>query len=86
MGIFYRRDVIKKWKNLLVGFFMLLSVLAVGLAFSGTKVPEKEDLFPGRYQGVRINGVQGGMFVVDTASAKVKFCGVTPVGCSPWNY
>ena len=76
----------RKWKNLLVGFFMLLSVLAVSLAFSGTNVPENKNLISGRYQGVRINGVQGGMFVVDTASAKVKFCGVTPVGCSPWNY
>ena len=48
MGIFYRRDVMRKWKNLLVGFFMLLSVLAVSLAFSGTKVPENKDLIPGR--------------------------------------
>lgn len=73
------------WRNLLVGFLMLLSVLGVSRAFSGPVVPTQEDLIPGRYQGIRINGVQGGMFVVDTASAKVKFCSITPVGCSPWN-
>lgn len=73
------------WRNLLIGFLMLLSVLGVSRAFSGPVVPNQEDLIPGRYQGIRINGVQGGMFVVDTASAKVKFCGITPVGCSPWN-
>ena len=73
------------WRNLLIGFLMLLSVLGVSQAFSGPVVHNQEDLIPGRYQGIRINGVQGGMFVVATASAKVKFCGITPVGCSPWN-
>ncbi len=71
-------------RNLLVGFFLFVSILVVNLVFSGPVASVMQDLNPGRYQGVRIQGVQGGMFVVDTASAKVKFCGVTPVACSPW--
>lgn len=73
------------WRKLLVVCLVLFSVLVVSRAFSGPVVSNLEDPPPGRYQGVRIDGVQGGMFVVDTASAKVKFCGITPVGCSPWN-
>ena len=72
------------WRNLLIGCLLILSILGVSRAYSGPVVSDTVSLNPGRYQGVRINGVQGGMFVVDTASAKVKFCGVTPVGCSPW--
>lgn len=72
------------WRNLLVGCVLLLSTLGVSRAFSGPVSPEKEDLIPSRYQGIRIEGVQGGMFVVDTTSARGKFCGVTPVACTPW--
>jgi hypothetical protein len=64
---------------------MLVSVLGVSRAFSGPVVSTNENLIPGRYQGMRVDGVQGGMCVVDTASAKVKCCGITPVGGSPWN-
>ncbi len=73
------------WRKLLVACLMLVSVLGVSRAFSGPVVPNLEDPLPGRDQGIRVDGVQGGMFVVDTASAKVKFCGITPVGCTPWN-
>ncbi len=72
------------WRNLFIGGALLLSILAVSQAFSGTFDPVKEEILPGHYQGVRIQGVQGGMFVVDTSSGKVKFCVVTPVKCSPW--
>lgn len=73
------------WRKLFVACLMLVSVLGVSRAFSGPVVSNMEDPLPGRYQGIRVDGVQGGMFVVDTASAKVKFCSITPVGCSPWN-
>lgn len=72
-------------RKLLIFCLMLVSVVGVSRAFSGPVVSTNEDLIPGRYQGIRVEGVQGGMFVVDTASAKVKFCGITPVGCSSWN-
>ena len=64
---------------------MLVSVLGVSRAFSDAVVSTNEDLIPVRDQGMRVDGVQGGMFVVDTAPAKVKCCGITPVGCSSWN-
>lgn len=66
-------------------FFLFLGVISVSIAFSGSFDPGKENLSPSRYQGVRINGVQGGIFVVDTASAKVRICGITPAACTPWN-
>ena len=64
---------------------MLVSLFGVSRAFSDAVVSANEDLILGRDQGMRGDGVQGGMFVVDTAPAKVKCCGITPVGCSSWN-
>ena len=72
-------------RKLLIFCLMLVSVVGVSRAFSGPVVSTNEDLIPVRDQGMRVDGVQGGMFVVDTATAKVKFCGITPVGCSSWN-
>ena len=72
------------WGNLLIGGVLFLCILGVSETSPGLFDTVKEEIIPGRYQGVRIEGVQGGMFVVDTSSAKVKFCSVTPVKCTRW--
>lgn len=72
------------WRKLFVICLILVSVVGVSRAFSCPVVSSNEHPIAGRDQGMRVEGVQGGMFVVDTASGKVKFCGITPVGCSPW--
>ncbi len=72
------------WRNLFIGCVLLLSILGASESSPGLFDKVKENIIPGRYQGVRIEGVQGGMFVVDTSSSKVKFCVVTPVKCSSW--
>ncbi len=56
--------------KLLVACLMLVSVLGVSQAFSGPVLPNLDDPLPGRDQGIRVDGVQGEMFVVDTASTK----------------
>ena len=72
------------WRNLFIGGVLFLSILGVSKTSPGLFDAIKEDIILGRYQVVRTEGVQGGMFVVDTSSGKVKFCAVTPVNCSPW--